>query len=130
MTTRPITTRLPEGMDQEIREFWRRQGEKPSRGYRRAIEEWWTVQQLPLIEFRDGISGRRAGLKDGPDVWEVCMVAGTDWDIERLNRHFGGHIPRESLEQARRYQELFPAVISEWLAENERIGRMLERQLT
>jgi hypothetical protein len=27
----------------------------------------------PLITFRDGPTGRRAGLVDGPDVWEVAM---------------------------------------------------------
>ena len=27
----------------------------------------------PLITFRDGPAGRRAGLLGGPDVWEVAM---------------------------------------------------------
>ena len=27
----------------------------------------------PLITFRDGPAGRRAGLVGGPDVWEVAM---------------------------------------------------------
>ncbi|MGH2930680.1 MAG: hypothetical protein ACRDL8_20925, partial [Solirubrobacteraceae bacterium] len=27
----------------------------------------------PLITFRDGPTGRRAGLIGGPDVWEVAM---------------------------------------------------------
>ena len=26
-----------------------------------------------MITFRDGPTGRRAGLVDGPDVWEVAM---------------------------------------------------------
>ena len=27
----------------------------------------------PLITFRDGPTGRRAGLLGGPDVWEVAL---------------------------------------------------------
>jgi hypothetical protein len=29
----------------------------------------------PLITFRDGPTGRRAGLLGGPDVWEIAMWA-------------------------------------------------------
>lgn len=126
MTTKPITTRLPDWIDRDIREYWQRHGEKPSPGFRRAIEEWWTMQNLPLIEFREGVSGRRASLRGGPDVWEVCMVArDCDWDLHRLDEHFGGHVPRDALEQARQYEQWFPQQIDAWLRENERIERVL-----
>lgn len=55
----PITTRLPDWMDREIRGYWERQGVKPSPGYRRTIEEWGVSANLPLLEFREGVSGRR-----------------------------------------------------------------------
>ena len=35
------------------------------------IDERLRKRCHPLITFRDGASGRRAGLVDGPDVWEV-----------------------------------------------------------
>ena len=30
-------------------------------------------EEHPLITFRDGPTGRRAGVLGGPDVWEVAM---------------------------------------------------------
>lgn len=32
-----------------------------------------TRREHPLITFRDGPAGRRAGLLGGPDVWEIAM---------------------------------------------------------
>jgi hypothetical protein len=31
------------------------------------------ISERPMITFRDGPTGRRAGLIAGPDVWEVAM---------------------------------------------------------
>lgn len=63
-------------------------GEGPSIGLRRVVEEWWALQHFPGIEFRDGVSGRRAALREGPDVWDVVMVArDLDNDLERLFTH-------------------------------------------
>ena len=88
MATTPITTRLPEWMDREIRAYWKRHGEKPSSGDRRVIEEWWVTENLPRLEFRDGVSGRRVGVRAGPDVWEVVLVAREyHHDIERVEAH-------------------------------------------
>ena len=129
MSTKPITTRLPDWMDRDIRDYWQRQGKKPSPGYRRIIEEWWTMQNLPLIEFRDGVSGRRPGLRDGPDVWEVIMIArDCGRELDRLEEHFGEHLTRESIEQALSYERRFPEEIDSWLRENERIERVMREQ--
>jgi hypothetical protein len=35
------------------------------------IDEGLRMRRHPLVVFRDGASGRRAGLVGGPDVWEV-----------------------------------------------------------
>ncbi|MHB8690404.1 MAG: alcohol dehydrogenase catalytic domain-containing protein [Solirubrobacteraceae bacterium] len=40
-------------------------------GYQRLIDEGLRMEDHPGIVFRDGPSGRRAGLAAGPDVWEV-----------------------------------------------------------
>jgi hypothetical protein len=49
------------------------------------IEEGLRLRRHPLIVFRDGASGRRAGLVDGPDIWEVVggIVGG---DVPVVNR--------------------------------------------
>lgn len=84
------------------------------------------MQHFPAIEFRDGVSGRRAALREGPDVWEVAMVA-RDYgdDLDALAAHFGGQISPDALKQALAYAERFPQEIQDWIAENERIGRFL-----
>jgi len=126
MATVPATTRLPDWLERAFRTFWREHGEGPSVGLRRTVEEWWATQQFPAIEFRDGVSGRRAGLREGPDVWEVAMVA-RDYgnDLGRLATHFGGRVSRDALTQALAYAARFPEEIDQWIAENERVGRFL-----
>src|SRR5215469_8166139 len=50
-------------------------GETLSDRLRRYAEEGVRRDEHPLITFRDGPTGRRAGLVGGPDVWEVVMWA-------------------------------------------------------
>ena len=129
MASIPITTRLPDWMDREIRAYWERQGVKPSPGYRRTIEEWWVCANLPLLEFREGVSGRRAGVRGGPDVWEVALVARDLGDEgAQLEGHFGGYLSAAAIQQALRYIVQFPEAIRDQLRENERVGQVLGNQ--
>lgn len=130
MRTVTATVRLAEWLAREIRAFATEQGLKPSVGLARALQEWWVMRQFPGIEFRDGPAGRRAGLRAGPDVWELVMIARAyGKDRRRLLRHFGGHLSEEQLEEALAYTKTFPDEIDGWIAENERVGRMLEQRL-
>jgi hypothetical protein len=52
----------------------RRRGEPKSRTAERLIDEGLRMEDHPGIVFRDGPTGRRAGLAAGPDVWEVVKV--------------------------------------------------------
>src|SRR5690606_33585017 len=111
---------------EDVEAFWAAHGEKPSPGLRRVIQEWWAAQHLPAITFRDGVSGRRAVLRAGPDVWEVAMVA-RDYGDDRdgLHAHFAGFVERDALDQALAYVERFPDEIAAMLAENARVERLL-----
>ena len=121
-----LTARVEDWLDEEVRGFWRSHGKGPSSGFRHVVEEWWTLQNLPGLEFRDGVSGRRAGVRNGPDVWEVAMVAADyDADLDRLAEHFGGRVEREALRQALEYAARFPAEVETRIAENLRIERLL-----
>jgi hypothetical protein len=40
----------------------------------RLVDEGLRMTELPGIVFRDGSTGRRAGLVGGPDVWEVVRA--------------------------------------------------------
>lgn len=121
-----VTARLDDWLNEEIRQFWRELGEGPSAGIRRVVEEWWTTQRFPLLEFRNGVAGRRAGVRGGPDVWEIVMLA-RDYggDRDALHEHFGGLLSREPLDQALEYAERFPEPIEVMLANNTRMERLL-----
>lgn len=65
--------RLDEGLAERLRLRARAAGESLSDRLRRYAEEGTRREEHPLVTFRDGPTGRRAGLLGGPDVWEVAM---------------------------------------------------------
>ena len=126
MPASPITTRLPDWLDGDLKELFARTREGRSEGLRRIVEEWWAMDRFSEIEFREGVSGRRASVRGGPDVWEIMMVA-EDYgdDLAGLRAHFEW-LPREKLDHALAYAATFPDQIRHELELNERVGRMLE----
>ncbi len=85
------------------------------------IEEGLRARRHPLIVFRDGASGRRAGLAGGPDVWEVIggLVGRDVPPDDRMNRaaeHLG--LSRRQVDAALDYYADFTAEIDEEIAEN------------
>ena len=60
-------------LDERLRLRARAAGESLSDRLRRYAEEGTRRDEHPMITFRDGPTGRRAGLVGGPDVWEVAM---------------------------------------------------------
>lgn len=122
-----LTARLPDWLKEEMVRFWKAHGEGPSSGLRRVVEEWWAMQEFPAIEFRDGVSGRRAAVRGGPDVWEVLAVAREYGDDrEGLYEYFGRFVDREALDQALAYAARVPEEIEAFIAENERVEALLQ----
>ena len=85
------------------------------------IEEGLRLRRHPLIVFRDGASGRRAGLIDGPDVWEVVGgIVGGDVPVaqrvERAVSVFG--LAPERVAVALDYYAAYPAEIDDAIAAN------------
>ena len=68
-----VSVRLEDGLAQRLRLRARAAGETLSDRLRRYAEEGIRRDEHPLVTFRDGPTGRRAGLVGGPDVWEVVM---------------------------------------------------------
>jgi hypothetical protein len=68
-----VSVRLDDGLAERLRIRARAAGESLSDRLRRYAEEGARRDEHPLITFRDGPTGRRAGLVGGPDVWEVAM---------------------------------------------------------
>jgi hypothetical protein len=123
-----MSARLDDWLKESLEEFWRAHGERPSTGLRRVAEEWWATQQFPDIVFYDGVSGRRARLREGPDVWEVIAV----WrdyapDRDAFYGHFEPYLERSVLDQALGYAERFGDEIDAAIAHNERLERLTTR---
>ncbi len=68
-----VSVRLEDGLAQRLRLRARAAGETLSDRLRRYAEEGVRRDEHPLITFRDGPTGRRAGVLGGPDVWEIAM---------------------------------------------------------
>ena len=85
------------------------------------IEEGLRLRRHPLIVFREGASGRRAALIDGPDVWEVVggIVRGDVPVAERVERAvsvFG--LAPERVSAALDYYAAYPEEIDDAIAAN------------
>lgn len=124
-----MSVRLDAWLKDSLEAFWRAHGERPSTGLRRVAEEWWAMQQFPALTFHDGVSGRRARLRGGPDVWEVVSV----WrdyapDREAFYDHFEPYVDRAVLDQALAYADHFGEEVEAAIAQNERLERLVTRE--
>lgn len=127
MASSTVATRLPETLLREITRFAKRRRMGPSEALRAIVDEWVTTAKCPAIEFRDGPIGRRPGLRGGPDVWEVVMVArDVGSDAEVLREYFGPHLSSGAIEQALAYAAEHRDEVDAWVDENDRIGEEFE----
>ena len=73
---RPISIRFSDELYQRLKRRADREGEPLSTLAQQAVDEWLRTVEHPGVVFRDGPTGRRAGLAAGPDIWEVAAVLG------------------------------------------------------
>lgn len=71
---RQFSARLDAGVVDRLERRGARSGLNKSRLAERYIDEGVRMDDHPGIVFRDGPTGRRAGLVAGPDVWEVIAA--------------------------------------------------------
>lgn len=71
-----VSVRLDDRLAERLRLRARAAGETLSDRLRRYAEEGARRDEHPMITFRDGPTGRRAGVIGGPDVWEIVMWIG------------------------------------------------------
>jgi hypothetical protein len=69
--SRPFSARLNASVAERLERRGTRSGISKSRLAERYIDEGLRMEDHPGVVFRDGPTGRRAGLAGGPDVWEV-----------------------------------------------------------
>lgn len=68
---RPTSFRLPEDLLDRLEQEGRAVGTSVSSLVATMLDEGLKTRRFPGIVYRDGPSGRRAGLVGGPDVWEI-----------------------------------------------------------
>jgi hypothetical protein len=109
-----VSVRLDDGLAERLRLRARAAGESLSDRLRRYAEEGARRDEHPLITFRDGPTGRRAGLVGGPDVWEVAMwlddLAGEADAAAALADD--GIVTRPQIDAALRYRAAYPDEIA------------------
>ena len=109
-----VSVRLDDGLAERLRLRARAAGESLSDRLRRYAEEGARRDEHPLITFRDGPTGRRAGLVGGPDIWEVSMwlddLAGEPDPATALADD--GNVSRAQIDAALRYRAAYPDEIA------------------
>jgi hypothetical protein len=105
-----VSVRLDDGLAERLRLRARAAGETLSDRLRRYAEEGTRRDEHPLITFRDGPTGRRAGLVGGPDVWEVSMwfedLSAQPDPLAALVED--AVLPRALIDAALRYRAVYP----------------------
>lgn len=69
--TRQFTARIDTAVLERLARRASRTGMNRSRLAERYIDEGIRMENHPGIVFRDGVTGRRAALAGGPDVWQL-----------------------------------------------------------
>jgi hypothetical protein len=109
-----ISIRLDDSLAERLRLRARAAGETLSDRLRRYAEEGARRDEHPLIMFRDGPAGRRAGVIGGPDVWEVAMwvddLATEGESVETLIAESA--LTRAQVDAALRYRAAYPDEIT------------------
>jgi hypothetical protein len=68
---RPMSFRFPEDLVYRLDEEAADQRTAVTTLVISLVDEGLKTRRFPGIVYRDGAAGRRAGLHDGPDVWEI-----------------------------------------------------------
>lgn len=94
--TRATSYRLDPAIKAQLEDQARREGVSERALLERLIAEGLATSRHPGIVYRDGPSGRRAGLATGADVWEVVSALryteGSDAErIAQLAEQFAQH---------------------------------------
>lgn len=97
----------------------------PSGLAQRLVDEGLRSQEFPGIVFRDGPTGRRAGVIAGPDVWEITAALRDselrgDVAIEMIAAELS--LPVSRVRAALAYYGAHPDEIDDEAADNERVA--------
>jgi hypothetical protein len=128
-----LNARMGEAVLSRLERRSRELGESKSRVAERLIDEGLRMEEYPGIVFRDGPSGRRAALVDGPDVWEVIA------DLQRAKQREnadpvkaverGSGLSEQQIRLAAAYYDRYPDEVDARIERNEELHRSAEQAL-
>ncbi len=124
MTVLSIRFKRP-GAYERLKRGAARRAESISSVGERLIDEGLRMEAHPGIVFRDGPSGRRAGLAAGPDVWEVAgLLRGLRGSVEERVAAAAAQLGLTSMQirAASRYYAEFTDEIDAQIARNDEIA--------
>ncbi|MCY4518150.1 MAG: hypothetical protein OXB99_13040 [Acidimicrobiaceae bacterium] len=125
--SRPTSLRLPDEVRTRLDDESRRIASAPSSLAVVLIDEGLKMRRFPEIVFRDGPTGRRAGLASGPDVWEIVRDLkrhGSDGDQISVVAEETGLAP-DLIDLAADYYATFPDEIDDRIAADVRAAEEL-----
>ena len=127
---RPASFRLPEELLSRIDEEATERQTSVTSLVSMLLDEGLKTRRFPGIAYRDGPTGRRAGVVGGPDVWELVIAIknASGRGEERLRRLANElDLPRPQLHLALDFYAAHPEEIDERIAANERAARHLRK---
>ena len=131
MSARQFSARLDPDVVDRLERRGARAGLNKSRLAERYIDEGMRMEDHPGIVFRDGPTGRRAGLAAGPDVWEVLSAlrsTGLEGDeAVQATAEWSGLTVRQVHDAVGYYSE-YPAEIDERIRLNYEEADAAERR--
>lgn len=126
----PVSVRFQDpGVAGELKAEARAAGTSASALAEQLIVEGLRMRRHPRVTFRPGPAGRRPGLVDGPDIWEVIggLVGGDVPPERRIDRAvdlFG--LRRDQVEAALAYYAEFTDEIDSWIRRNDEYAARAE----
>lgn len=120
---RPTSFRLPEELLSRIEAQAASEGRSVSGLVSALLDEGVKTRRFPGVVYRDGPTGRRAGLAGGPDVWEIIrdVQRAEGREEQRIKRVAGeAGISPALVRLAIDFYVAFPSEVDERIVANQR----------
>src|SRR5438552_227241 len=127
---RPTSFRLPEDLLARLNEEGRASGVSLTALVTTLVDEGLKTRRFPGVVYRDGPTGRRAGLVGGPDIWEVVRdlrhAPGRGMKrVEHLAQEIGLTVERVQL--ATDFYAEYPDEVDALIEADERAAKRVRR---
>lgn len=126
----PASFRLPEDLLDRIAEAASERDTSVTALVSMLLDEGLKVRRFPGVVYRDGPSGRRAGVSGGPDVWEIITAlksaAGSgEQRLRGVSEEIG--LPTSLLRVALDFYAAHPDEVDARITANERAAERMRK---